>query len=176
MAETDFRIVAQHEVATTQDVGSSRRQTIGTFHSDIIEQNKTVSSKNIGEWRWMATLTLTAFRGVSPVARQVGIALIAIMDKDTRLCCPSEARLAAQLGVNSKSVKTAKAVLKEAGLLTWLKPDGERGKCVYLFNWRMINRQAAAYQQRGKEASGKLRSERRLGGHTTLSAGGSGDP
>ncbi len=58
---------------------------------------------------------------LSPAARRVGLELLQRVDRQTGLTWPSQARLAAVLGLSTRTISSAIAQLEKAGFLTWKK-------------------------------------------------------
>lgn len=136
------------------------------YDFSIEDQNRNVSARDVGTLRWMAIEGFNSAPKLSPIERRVGIALIAAMDKKTRLCCPSAARLAAELGVDIRSIKDAKAKLKQRGLLSWKNPNGPRGKSIYAFNWQKLIGLSRNAKDRGRDTVNRWRTNDGNSGET----------
>lgn len=106
------------------------------------------AAREAASMRWKAVQGFNGAPGLSPAERRVGIALICAMDAKTRLCYPSEIRLAALCDLHPTAVKKAKAALKVAGLIDWGNPGWPRHPCQYTFDFHKLEQHAAAARQR----------------------------
>lgn len=67
----------------------------------------------------LAAKAINWLPNLSPAARRVGLELLQRVDRQTGLTWPSQARLAAVLGLSTRTISTAIAQLQKAGFLTW---------------------------------------------------------
>jgi len=111
-----------------------------------------LTPQQLAAMRWQAIEAFNGVMGISPMARGLGVKLIACMDAKTRQCYPGEARIAAELGVHVSAVKKAKAELKDAQLIDWSNPGGPRHLSHYEFKWVALLKCAAVAKQTGDAA------------------------
>lgn len=69
----------------------------------------------------LAAKAINWLPNLSPAARRVGLELLQRVDRHTGLTWPSQARLAAVLGLSTRTISSAIAQLQRAGFLTWKK-------------------------------------------------------
>ena len=69
----------------------------------------------------LAAKAINWLPNLSPAARRVGLELLQRVDRHTGLTWPSQARLAAVLGLSTRTISSAIAQLQQAGFLTWKK-------------------------------------------------------
>ena len=112
----------------------------------------TLSPRQKSQLRWQAVEGFNAIHGLIPMARRLGIALIATMDSRSGQCFPSELFLATKLDVHLVSIKKAKVQLRELGLINWTKPGGPRHVSHYIFNWEVLCQCAVAANINAKKA------------------------
>ena len=93
---------------------------------------------------------------LTPAARRVGLELLNHADRRTGICWPSEARMAEALGVDPRTIRRGKAVLRAAGLLTW-KQRGRHLTPVYRLLWDRLVQLAVAIKQRVNAACSAAR-------------------
>lgn len=88
---------------------------------------------------------------LTPAARRVGLELLNHADRRTGISWPSEARMAEALGVDPRTIRRGKAVLRAAGLLTW-KQRGYHKTPVYMLLWDRLLQLAASIKARVNSA------------------------
>jgi DNA-binding transcriptional MocR family regulator len=67
----------------------------------------------------IAAEALNRLPDLSAIARRVALELLNFTDRKSGIAWPSEAHMAAALGISDRSVRRAKAELRALGLLTW---------------------------------------------------------
>jgi hypothetical protein len=100
----------------------------------------------------LAAEAFNTARGLSPLARRLGIALVGRADRKTGICHPSEARLACQLGVTDRGIRKAKRELQARGFLAWETP-GKWLRCRYRLAWSRLVEVTYEIRKQSREAS-----------------------
>lgn len=88
---------------------------------------------------------------LSPLARRLCHELIGRTDRKSRMCFPSEARLALSLDCDERSIRRAKAELRERGFLTW-RNRGRHKTPLYLVMFTVIVELARDIKRRIRQA------------------------
>jgi hypothetical protein len=110
--------------------------------SDYIDFNPEPDGMDAGEIakaKWPAQRAFLTLQGkdVGDAERRLGALLIAMMNTTTCKCCPSEAYLAGALKLNVRTVKRAKATLRELELIDW-RVTGQRHITEYSFGFTRL--------------------------------------
>lgn len=128
----------------------------------IEAQDEVASARVKAAFRWKAITVLNA-SSLTARAKAVGIALVCMMDAQSRECRASAERISDYANVPLASVKRGKAQLREAGYLDWAHPDGPTGTCLFRFNYQKIEREAAARRDfvKSRAEARRLRAEAR---------------
>jgi len=111
-----------------------------------------------GEARELAAVFWQAIDGfnftslpIKPNSRRLGMALVSIADRKTGAIFPSELYLAGLLNLTTRAIRTAKAELREHGLIDWTNPGGPRHRSRYMINWPELRRHAQDGKERAKD-------------------------
>lgn len=104
----------------------------------------------------LAAETLIRHPDLTPAARRVGLELLNHADRRTGVSWPSEARMAEALGVDPRTIRRGKAVLRAAGLLTW-EQRGHHRTPIYRLLWDRLVQLATAIKQRVQAACSAAR-------------------
>lgn len=104
----------------------------------------------------LAAEALTRCPGLTPTARRVGHELLNYTDRATGLAWPSEVRMAETLNVTTRSIRRAKAQLRQHGLLTW-KQRGRQATPVYQLIWKVLVALARRIKAQVKETTARYR-------------------
>lgn len=97
---------------------------------------------------------------LSPLARRLCHELIGRTDRKRGACFPSEARLAASLGCDERSIRRAKVELRARGLLSW-QDRGRHKTSLYRVAFAVIADLARAIKRRIRQACEPLAAKAR---------------
>jgi Helix-turn-helix domain len=109
-------------------------------------------AKDIAALRWRAVSAFNCHPDLTPLAQRLGIHLISKMDARSLACFPSEKRLAAELNCDLRSLKRAKSLLVERGLIVCTTRRGWNGSCSYQFKFDSLEEVQLAATERGDRA------------------------
>jgi hypothetical protein len=127
--------------------------------SDIEPISNGEEARLMAEVRWKAVEAFLMHPELTPTAARLGAVLIAAMNAKTRECFPSEARLAAELGLDRRALQRSKSELRAKGLIDWETPYGPRGGARYSFSVNKLIDVWEAAKLRGAAAVDEQRQE-----------------
>jgi len=100
-------------------------------------------------------------KGLTPLARRLGLELVAYTDRATGLAWPSEKRLAEALGVTTRAIRKAKVLLRRRGLVTWKQRGRHPQRTpVYELAWTALVALAKGIKERVRKAAARFTAPR----------------